>query len=90
MDSKIVGDQQYDNHYTYDRKKVHFTRLPFPGDDARFARTLLIRRHQIDSVIPPSVTRLDEKQSKSESVLSPPPISPIAASSEEQKKYKNN
>jgi hypothetical protein len=81
MDPEIARNQNYDDHYANDSEDVHSALLPFHDDTARRARTTSSFRHR----------RLGSTDaSKYKSLLSPPPISPIATSSEEQKDHEDN
>jgi hypothetical protein len=90
MDPEIACNQKYHDHDANDSKDIHFALLRLHDDGGRFARTpylsdcTKLRRH---SVVAGSVRRsLNEYKS----LLSPPPISPIAAPSEEQKEHEYN
>lgn len=87
MDPEIARNQDYDDHYANDSKDIHFALLPLHDDGARCARRHVPRRYQHHTVTCGSVRR---RPSKSKSLLSPPPVSPIAAPSEEQKEDENN
>jgi hypothetical protein len=90
MDPEIAGDQNYDDHYANDSEDVHSALLPFHDDSARHARSRYVSaaikllasfRHRWLGAT---------KASKYKSFLSPPPISPIAAPSEEEKDHEDN
>jgi hypothetical protein len=90
MDPEIARDQNYDDHYANDSEDVHSALLPFHDDSARRARSPYVsaaikllasfRHRWLGST----------EASKYKSFLSPPPISPIAAPSEEQKDHEDN
>jgi len=90
MDPEIARNQNYDDHYANDSEDVHSALLPFHDDSARRARTPYVsaaikliasfRHRWLGST----------EASKHKSLLSPPPISPIAAPSEEQKEHEDN
>jgi hypothetical protein len=90
MDPEIAGNQNYDDHYANDSEDVHSALLPFHDDSARRARSPYVsaaikllasfRHRWLGST----------EASKYKSFLSPPPISPIAAPSEEQKDHEDN
>ena len=90
MDPEIARNQNYDDHYANDGEDVHSALLPFHDDSARRARTPSVSaaikliasfRHRWLGAT---------EASKYKPFLSPPPISPIAASSEEQKEHEDN
>src|SRR6202011_482287 len=90
MDPEIARNQNYDDHYANDSEDVHSALLPFHDDSARRARTPYVsaaikliasfRHRWLGST----------EASKHKSLLSPPPISPIAAPSEQQKEHEDN
>jgi hypothetical protein len=85
MDPEIARNQNHDDHYANDSENVHFALLPLHDDSPRRARTCLkfiasFRHRWLGST----------EASKYKSLLSPPPISPIAAPSEEQKEHEDN
>src|SRR4029077_18219300 len=77
-------------HYANDSEDVHSALLPFHDDTARRARTTSASA-AIKLIASFRYRRLGSTDaSKYESLLSPPPISPIAAPSEEQKDHEEN
>jgi hypothetical protein len=80
MDPEIARNQNYDDHYANDSEDVHSALLPFHDDSVQRARTASFRHRWLGST----------EASKYKSLLSPPPISPIAAPSEEQKEHEDN
>ena len=90
MDPEIACNQHYDYHYANDSEDVHSALLPFHDDSARRARSSYVYvaikliasfRHRWLGAT---------EASKYKPFLSPPPISPIAAPSEEQKEHEDN
>ena len=90
MDPEIARNQNYDDHYANDSEDVHSALLPFHDDSARRARSSYVSvaikllasfRHRWLGAT---------EASKYKPFLSPPPISPIAAPSEEQKEHEDN
>src|SRR5260370_41131370 len=87
MDPEIARNQNYDDHYANDSEDVHSALLPFHDDSARRARTPSVSA-SIKLIASFHHRWLGSTEaSKYESLLSPPPISPIAAPSEEQKDH---
>ena len=90
MDPEIARNQNYYDHYANDGEDVHSALLPFHDDSARRVRTPYVsaaikliasfRHRWLGST----------EASKHKSLLSPPPISPITAPSEEQKEHEDN
>ncbi len=80
MDPEIARNQNYDDHYANDSEDVHSALLPFHDDSAQRARTVSFRHRWLGSM----------EARKYKSLLSPPPISPISAPSEEQKEHDDN
>jgi hypothetical protein len=89
MDPEIARNQNYDDHYANDSEDVHSALLPFHDDSARRARTPSVSA-SITLIASFSRWLGSTEASKYESLLSPPPISPIAAPSEEQKDHEDN
>ena len=89
MDPEIARNQNYDDHYANDSENVHSALLPFHDDSARRARTPSVSA-SITLIASFSRWLGSTEASKYESLLSPPPISPIAAPSEEQKDHEDN
>ena len=90
MDPEIARNQNYDNHYANDREDVHSALLPFHDDSVRRARSSNVSaavkliasfRHRWLGAT---------EAGKYKPFLSPPSISPITSSSEEQKEHENN
>jgi hypothetical protein len=91
MDPEVARNQYYNDHYANDSKNVHSAALTVNNDNgARCVRTPCVSpplsrwRH---SVIAGLVRR---KPGHYKSVLSPTPVSPISASSEEQKEHQDD
>ena len=90
MDPEIARNQNYDDHYANDSEDVHSALLPFHDDSARRARSSYV------SVAIKLIASFRHRwlgaaeASKYKPFLSPPPISPIAAPSEEQKEHEDN
>jgi len=90
MYPEVSGNQNYDDHYANDSEDVHSALLPFHDDSARRARSPYVsaaikllasfRHRWLGST----------EASKYKSFLSPPPVSPIAASSEYQKEHEDD
>ena len=90
MDPEVARNQNYDDHYANDGEDVHSVLLLFHDESARRARSPYVsaaikllasfRHRWLGST----------EASKYKSFLSPPPISPIAAPSEEQKDHEDN
>jgi hypothetical protein len=90
MDPEIARNQNYDDHYANDSEDVHSILLPFHDNSARRARSSYVsaaikligsfRQRWLGAT----------EASKYKPILSPPPISPIAAPSEEQKEHEDN
>ena len=90
MDPEVARNQNYDDHHANYSEDVHSALLPFHDDSARRARTpyasaaikliASFRHRWLGST----------EASKHKSLLSPPPISPIAAPSENQKEHEDN
>jgi hypothetical protein len=90
MDPEIARNQNYDDHYANDSEDVHSALLPFYDDSAGRARTSYVSA-AIKLIASFRHRRLrSTEDSMYKSLLSPPPISPIAAPSEEQKEHKDN
>ena len=90
MDPEIARNQNYDDHYANDSEDVHCALLPFHDDSARRARSSYV--YVAIKLIAPFRHRWlgATEASKYKPFLSPPPISPIAAPSEEQKEHEDN
>ena len=90
MDPEIARNQNYDDHYANDSEDVHSALLPFHDDSARRARTTSVSAaiKLIASFCHRWLGSTEARKHKS--LLSPPPISPIAAPSEEQKEHEDN
>ena len=88
MDPEIARNQNYDDHYANDSEDVHSALLPFHDDSARRARSPYVSA-AIRLIASFRYRRLGST-SKYKSILSPAPISPIAAPSEEQKEHEDN
>ena len=91
MDPEIARNQNYDDHYANDGEDVHSVLLLFHDDCARHARSPYVSAAiSVNSVIPSNRWLGSTEASKYKSFLSPPPISPIAPPSEEQKEHEDN
>ena len=90
MDPEIARNQNYDDHYANDSEDVHSALLPFHDDSVRRARSSYV------SIAIKLIASFRDKwlgaaeACKYKPFLSPPPISPIAAPSEEQKEHEDN
>src|ERR1700731_4822782 len=90
MDPEIARNQNYDDHYANDSEDVHSALLPFHDDSARRARSSYV------SVAIKLIASFRHRwlgateASKYKPFLSPPPISPVAAPSEEQNEHEDN
>jgi hypothetical protein len=90
MDPEIARNQNYDDHYANDSEDVHCALLPFHDDSARRARSSYV--YVAIKLIAPFRHRWlgATEASKYKPFLSPPPISPVAAPSEEQNEHEDN
>ena len=90
MHPEIARNQNYDDHYANDSEDVHSALLPFPDDSALRARSRYVSA-AINLIASFRHRWLGSTEaSKYKSFLSPPPVSPIAASSEYQKEHEDD
>ena len=90
MDPEIARNQNYDYHYANDGEDVHSALLLFHDDSVRRVRTPYVSA-AINLIASFRHRWLGSTEaSKHKSLLSPPPISPITAPSEEQKEHEDN
>jgi hypothetical protein len=91
MDPEVTRNENYNDHYANDSKNVHSAALTVDNDNgARFVRAPCVSppsgrwRHPVIAGL------IRRKPRKYKSVLTPTPVSPISASSEEQKDHQDD